>query len=80
MNALCDTCKYHWWDASARDDVAKLFAAARKRLKAEGRVLSELNGLEADCMELSEHHLCLGYGMEPVLDEGEDECRLWKEA
>lgn len=78
MNALCEVCRHHWYDKTGRRDVSWLFAGARARLGAEGRVLMELDGLEKDCTRLAEHHLCLADGMEPVLDEGDSECGWWE--
>ena len=80
MNALCEECRHHWWDTTARHDVAKLFDSARLRLAGDRRALSVLDGLEEDCKELSDHHLCLAVGLEPVMEYGEDDCGWWEAA
>lgn len=80
MNAMCEACRHYWRDTTARHDVAKLFDSARLRLAGDRRALSVLKGLEEDCKDLSERHLCIYDGIEPVLEEGDEECGWWEAA
>lgn len=77
MNAMCEVCAHHWYDKTGRREVARLFDMARARLS-DRTALKELDGLERECAELSEFHVCTFDGMEPVMGEDESDCEGWE--